>query len=251
MTLTCAVIFNLNMSNEGKRRQTQDRLIGAPDARSPDQARSPSIHPTARRPAAGSAVRRRIVGGDLAAALDRPARLRPLGPSPRCGETPLAAHPTGAGTPAGGRIEPAGTPAGAGAGTAGAAGAGTAGAVASPGTRQAAHLVLGRCLEILNGYRPVGHLRALSIPAHAPGLVERIGAAVRRIGSPATPRPGRPTVPFRLRRVRVCEPRPGAAEIAAVLGRGDRAWAMTLRLERRRGNWLLTDADLLIGRDTS
>ncbi|MFD0824025.1 Rv3235 family protein, partial [Micromonospora zhanjiangensis] len=123
--------------------------------------------------------------------------------------------------------------------------------VASPGTRQAAHLVLGRCLEILNGYRPVGHLRALSIPAHAPGLVERIGAAVRRIGSPATPRPGRPTVPFRLRRVRVCEPRPGAAEIAAVLGRGDRAWAMTLRLERRRGNWLLTDADLLIGRDTS
>jgi hypothetical protein len=117
-------------------------------------------------------------------------------------------------------------------------------ATASPEAKQAAHRFLGRCLEILNGYRPVGHIRPLSAPADAVGVMERIGAAGRRLTVPAA-RPRRPVAPIRLRVLRVCEPRPGVAEIAAVLGRADRAWALTLRLERRRGNWVATAAQLL------
>jgi hypothetical protein len=117
-------------------------------------------------------------------------------------------------------------------------------ATASPEAKQAAHRFLGRCLEILNGYRPVGHIRPLSAPADAAGVLERVGAAVRRLTVPAA-RPRRPIAPIRLRRLRVCEPRPGVAEIAAVLGRADRAWALTLRLERRRGSWVATTLQLL------
>ena len=117
-------------------------------------------------------------------------------------------------------------------------------AIASDEAKQAANRFLGRCLEILNGYRPIGHIRPLSAPADAADVLERIGAAVRRLAAPAT-RPRRPAAPIRIRRLRVCEPRPGIAEIAAVLGRGDRAWALSLRLERRRGSWVATTVQLL------
>jgi hypothetical protein len=43
-----------------------------------------------------------------------------------------------------------------------------------------------------------------------------------------------------LRRLRVCEPRRGVAEAAAVLHANGRAWALAVRLEQRRGRWLCT-----------
>ncbi|TBL27799.1 hypothetical protein EYA84_28105, partial [Verrucosispora sp. SN26_14.1] len=51
---------------------------------------------------------------------------------------------------------------------------------------------------------------------------------------------------LRLRRLRVCEPRPAAIEVAVVLtGAAGRTWAMALRLEHRRGTWLCTDLRVL------
>jgi hypothetical protein len=43
-----------------------------------------------------------------------------------------------------------------------------------------------------------------------------------------------------VRRIRVFEQRSGVAEAVAVLRHGETAWAMALRFERRRGNWLCT-----------
>ncbi|MET8837735.1 Rv3235 family protein, partial [Micromonospora sp. NPDC004540] len=51
---------------------------------------------------------------------------------------------------------------------------------------------------------------------------------------------------LQLRRLRVCEPRAGAVEAAAVLaGAGGASWAIALRLEHRRGTWLCTVLDVL------
>jgi hypothetical protein len=41
-----------------------------------------------------------------------------------------------------------------------------------------------------------------------------------------------------VRRVQICEPVHGVAEVAAVLSRRDQVWAMALRLELQKGRWL-------------
>jgi hypothetical protein len=123
----------------------------------------------------------------------------------------------------------------------------------SPETRTAAARFLNTCLEILNGYRPVTHLRTMSSPARATAVTEAMAMAVRRMvrgaGAPAGTRRAR----VRLRRMRICEPRPGVAEICAVLstaGGGSapeagRCWAAAFRLERSQGQWRCTVARLL------
>ncbi|MEV1142880.1 Rv3235 family protein [Micromonospora sp. NPDC049799] len=108
---------------------------------------------------------------------------------------------------------------------------------------RAAHRFVGTCLEVLNGYRPPGQLRPLLDPAHAADLLPELARATARSGPPRR-RSTRPGV--HLRRLRVCEPRPAAVEIAAVLaGTGGRTWAMALRLEHRRGTWLCTALQVL------
>jgi hypothetical protein len=98
---------------------------------------------------------------------------------------------------------------------------------------------LSLCLEVLNGFRPVTHLRPLTAPTEFSAVTEQVGRALDRIPRGS----GRPRV--RLRELRVCEPLPGIAELAAVLGHGDRAWAMALRLERRPTGWLCTFAQVV------
>lgn len=105
----------------------------------------------------------------------------------------------------------------------------------------AAQRFLERCVEIFNGFRPTGHARVMSSPAQAQTIVEELAAIARRTSyrlPPAQPRT-RLTAVVR-RRLRVSEPRPGAAEATAVLAQGDRIWAVAFRLERGRHAWLCT-----------
>lgn len=124
---------------------------------------------------------------------------------------------------------------------------------ASPEARQAAKRFLGLCLEIFNGYRPAGHVRALSSPPDADLIIEQVRVAgermavARRAAAPARPARAatQPGGQVRLRLLRVCEPRPGVAEAAASLGTAGRTWAIAFRLERRRGTWVATTARVL------
>ncbi|MEH0844480.1 Rv3235 family protein [Micromonospora sp. CPCC 205711] len=115
-------------------------------------------------------------------------------------------------------------------------------ATATPKATRAAHRFVGTCLEILNGYRPPGQLRALVEPGRAVEFSAELARAATR-GGPVRRRAARPTV--HLRRLRVCEPRAAAVEVAAVLAGGGRSWAMAVRLEHRRGTWLCTVLQVL------
>lgn len=110
-------------------------------------------------------------------------------------------------------------------------------ASAGPEARQAAKRFLAICLEILNGYRPLAHIRPLVGPAEVDAVLGQLAAGIERLTGPG--RAGR-RPPAQVRLVRVCEPRPGAAETAVVLGGPTRTWALAFRLERRQGRWVIT-----------
>lgn len=127
------------------------------------------------------------------------------------------------------------------------AGTPTAVAGASVEAKAAVRRFVGLCLEILNGYRPVSHLRplvdpaaGLAIPSEVTAAVARVGELRRRTGAPR----GRPDA-VRVRRLRVCEPRTGAAEASVVLSTAGRAWALAVRLERRDRGWAATAVHLV------
>lgn len=82
-------------------------------------------------------------------------------------------------------------------------------APASPDTRAAVQRFLTVCVEVLNGFRPAHHLRALSDPLAAVEVIEAMAEAARQVRSMS----GR----VRVRKVRLCEPRSGVVEIAAVV----------------------------------
>jgi len=89
-------------------------------------------------------------------------------------------------------------------------------------------------IEVLGGFRPIGHLRPLTDTAH----FDEVARQLARLGGPPVVRPGSGLARVtgdrvRLRHLRICEVREGAVEAAAVLARGDAVRAMTLRLERR------------------
>ncbi|MEU2613346.1 Rv3235 family protein [Micromonospora sp. NPDC007271] len=116
-------------------------------------------------------------------------------------------------------------------------------ATATPEATRAAHRFVRMFLEIVNGYRPPGQLRPLCVPDATTRVATELGRAARRVG-PVRRRSTRPIL--QLRRLRVCEPRAGAVEAAAVLaGSGGASWAVALRLEHRRGAWLCTVLDVL------
>jgi hypothetical protein len=112
---------------------------------------------------------------------------------------------------------------------------------ASEETKRAARRFLDVCLEILNGYRPIAHIRNLA-GHNAAAVVEQLTACLdradglRRAHDPgrALPRDHRFVI---LRHLRVCEPRAGVAEGAAALALFGRTWALAFRLERKRGRW--------------
>jgi hypothetical protein len=114
---------------------------------------------------------------------------------------------------------------------------------ATPEATRAAHRFVRTFLEIINGYRPPGQLRPLCLTEAVTGVADELARASRRLG-PVRRRAGRAAL--QLRRLRVCEPRAGAVEAAAVFtGAGGASWAMALRLEHRRGSWLCTVLDVL------
>ncbi|MBQ1074667.1 hypothetical protein KBX06_16040 [Micromonospora sp. C31] len=114
---------------------------------------------------------------------------------------------------------------------------------ATPEATRAAQRFVRTCLEVFNGYRPPGQLRPLLDPTRAAGLLPELARATAR-SAPVRRRSTRPAV--HLRRLRVCEPRAAAVEVAAVLaGAGGHSWAMALRLEHRRGSWLCTALQVL------
>jgi hypothetical protein len=83
-------------------------------------------------------------------------------------------------------------------------------------------------LEALSGDRPVSQLLPWTSDVVYDDLETRV--------DPTGPRPWAAA----LRRIRVCEPVPGVAEVAAVVQRGPRASALAMRLEGIDGRWLLT-----------
>jgi hypothetical protein len=112
---------------------------------------------------------------------------------------------------------------------------------ASEETKRAARRFLDVCLEILNGYRPIAHIRNLT--GHGgPPVVEQMAACLERANDLRRSHdPGR-ALPHAhrfvvLRHLRVCEPRAGVAEGAAALALFGRTWALAFRLERKRGRW--------------
>jgi hypothetical protein len=121
----------------------------------------------------------------------------------------------------------------------------------SPEARGVAARFVGTCLEILNGYRPVGHVRRLAAPREAAAVLEGMTRAVHQLRQGSH----RPGGLVRLRTMRTCEPRPGVLEITVVVGPGardhrapsapDRAWALAYRLERRGGSWRCTAAQIV------
>ncbi|MFU8849692.1 Rv3235 family protein [Micromonospora sp. SL1-18] len=116
-------------------------------------------------------------------------------------------------------------------------------ATATPEATRAAYRFVRTFLEIVNGYRPPGQLRPHCLADAAARVAAELTRAARRVG-PVRRRSARPVL--QLRRLRVCEPRAGAAEAAAVFaGAGGASWAIALRLEHRRGSWLCTALDVL------
>jgi hypothetical protein len=131
--------------------------------------------------------------------------------------------------------------------------------------RLATRRFLAVCVEVLGGFRPVTQLRALCLPerfdeitqrlrAHTPGAVPGSRATAsspvpRRAPTGAPPRPGRAgqsgAERVTVRRVQVCEPIDGVAEVAAVLARRDHVWAMAVRLERRQDRWLCAHLEVI------
>lgn len=94
-------------------------------------------------------------------------------------------------------------------------------------------------VEVIGGDRPAAQLvRWTTAPVYADlqqrGRVQASGSRPARLG--LTPRTTRSVV----RSVRVHEPRPGVAEVCAVVWRGGRARAIALRLEATGTRWLCT-----------
>jgi hypothetical protein len=118
------------------------------------------------------------------------------------------------------------------------------GAVATPAPGEA-ELVVRRfavaCVEVLNGFRPLAHLRRVVEPRRFEPVATGLRGRCAPPGRPA----GDPAARIHIRRIRVCEPARGVAEASVVFGQDGLAWAMALRFERREGRWLCTIAHTL------
>jgi hypothetical protein len=93
--------------------------------------------------------------------------------------------------------------------------------VGEPGPRPEARLIAQLVLDVLTGARPYHQLAGRTTPA----LFERLESLTARLSVRSTPRLGT---------VRVYEPEPGVAEVAAVATIGSRVQALALRLEHDR-----------------
>lgn len=97
--------------------------------------------------------------------------------------------------------------------------------------RAALQRYIGLCVEVLNGYRPVTHLRPATDFRHYSDVVDQLTRRTVRVHmSPGqAARHGRLV---RVRRLVLGEPLDGIAEAAVVLEQGETCWAMAVRMER-------------------
>ncbi|GAA2641773.1 hypothetical protein Adu01nite_39160 [Paractinoplanes durhamensis] len=122
---------------------------------------------------------------------------------------------------------------------------------ASQEAKLAVHRFVRLAVEVLNGHRPPAHLRHLSRPEEAAGVVAQGLAGARRVaelrstGPPARRAGHRRPSPVAVVRLRMCEPRPGAVEAAIALVTGERTWAMALRMELHHQAWSATTLRLI------
>lgn len=139
-------------------------------------------------------------------------------------------------------------------GTEGRSMAGASVAGASAEAKLAVRRFVAVCVEVLNGYRPAAHLRPLSVPGEAAGVVAEALSATRRLAETrrnngrtprSTSRHGRRPDPVAVRRLRLCQPHPRAVEAAVLLVTADRTWAVALRLERHQQSWAATTLRLV------
>ena len=107
------------------------------------------------------------------------------------------------------------------------------------------------CVEVIDGHRPAAHLRRLSHPMEASGVVAQGVAAAHRVREiresvkrpprrAAGRRAGDRPSPVAVLRIRLCEAGPGAVEAAVALLTADRTWALALRLELHEDDWRAT-----------
>lgn len=108
---------------------------------------------------------------------------------------------------------------------------------ASPACHTAALRFLNVCLELFNGFRQQRQMRPLLHVEHALPVLDELARVLRHVND-LRRRQGSCLV--RRQGLRICEPRPGAAEVAGVLDDGTRIWAMCYRLERHADNWRCT-----------
>jgi hypothetical protein len=162
---------------------------------------------------------------------------------------------------------------------AGPPGGSTSGSVGGPAGEagRAARSFVNVCVEVLNGFRPVTHLRPFVAPSSYTRMVDQLTRRAVRLRMAATTVPGQPRPPtpngssawaggpggrsgggsggrgsvgargprVALRRMHVCEPRAGAVEAAVVLSHGGATWAMAVRMERHERQWHCTSMQVI------
>jgi hypothetical protein len=125
---------------------------------------------------------------------------------------------------------------------------------ASADAKLAVRRFVALCVEVLNGYRPAAHLRRLSRPGEAAGVIAQAHAAAHRVadlrrgagqGQRGADRRGRRPDPVAVLKLRFCEPRPGVVEAAVLLVTGGRTWAVAVRLEQHQQSWAATTLRLV------
>ncbi|WP_155369673.1 Rv3235 family protein [Catellatospora vulcania] len=118
---------------------------------------------------------------------------------------------------------------------------------ASPECHTAALRFLNLCLELFNGFRSPSQLRPLLRVTEANDVLEELSRGLRRLAALRQTVPASaPRRPVRRRQLRTCEPRPGVAEVAAVLSDGRSTWSVAYRLERDAANWRCTALTVLL-----
>jgi hypothetical protein len=113
---------------------------------------------------------------------------------------------------------------------------------ASPECHSAAHRFLNLCLELFNGFRSPSQLRPLIRVTEAHDVLDELSRGLRKVTERRrqTRVPANNRTPVRRRQLRTCEPRPGVAEVAAVLSDGRSTWSIAYRLERDAKGWRCT-----------
>ncbi len=129
--------------------------------------------------------------------------------------------------------------------------------------RLATRRLLATCVEVVGGYRPIAQLRPFCQPERFDSIVNRLlrpsggsgrghGATRASVvaGHGGPPKAGRaartgPGDRVAVRRVQVCDVSDGVAEVAVVMARRDKVWAMAIRMELSRGRWHCTHLEVL------